>query len=207
MTDKAGNQELVLELRDVSRNILHARAQVVLGDVVPSSPALREVNGLASGRYGHGPEEIYKSLLFHGSDFHAVEEVTGISEKGLLAKLKVGEKPSAWEKEPLRSEWATEPLVVDGVLQLGILWCWEKLGKPSLPNGFESYTQFVRKYPKGGVTAALRVTKYTDRTLVADCELSDSKGRTVAVFEGLQWTADDNLKASFGRSGVLAGRS
>ena len=206
-TDSQGNERLVLELRDVSRNILHARATVLLGDSLPASPELREVNGLASGRYAHSPKEIYESLLFHGRDFHAVESVDGISEKGLVAELRVGDKPSAWEKEPLRSEWATEPLVVDGVLQLGILWCWDKLGKPSLPNGFESYSQFVRKYPKGSVKAALRVTKHTDRTLVADCELSDSKGRTVAYFEGLQWTADDNLKNSFGRSGVLAGRS
>ena len=155
-TDSQGNERLVLELRDVSRNILHARATVLLGDSLPASPELREVNGLASGRYAHSPKEIYESLLFHGRDFHAVESVDGISEKGLVAELRVGDKPSAWEKEPLRSEWATEPLVVDGVLQLGILWCWDKLGKPSLPNGFESYSQFVRKYPKGSVKAALR---------------------------------------------------
>ncbi|MCA9776269.1 MAG: polyketide synthase dehydratase domain-containing protein [Candidatus Eremiobacteraeota bacterium] len=96
--------------------------------------------------------------------------------------------------------------MVDGVLQLGILWCWDKLGKPSLPNGFESYQQFVRRYPKNSVQAALRVTSHTERTLTADCELSDAKGNTVALFTGLQWTADDNLKSAFGRTGAVAAR-
>lgn len=200
----SGERELTLELRDVSRNILHARAQIVVGDSMPERPALRETNGLASGSYGHSAKDIYSQLLFHGSDFHAVESVSGISDKGLVANLKVAGKPARWEKNPLRSDWATEPLVVDGVLQLGILWCWDKLGKPSLPNGFASYRQFVRRFPKDSVRAALRVTSHSDRTLVADCELSDSKGRTLALFEGLQWTADENLKNAFGRSGALA---
>ena len=203
----SGEQEWTLELRDVSRNILHARAVIRLGDSQPSSPPSKAINGLASGKYAHSPEEIYESLLFHGQDFHAVTSVDGISDGGLVAQLKVAGKPSAWEREPLRSDWATEPLVVDGVLQLGILWCWEKLGKPSLPNGFEEYKQFVRRYPKKPVRAALRVTSHSDRTLVADCELTDQKGNTVAVFKGLQWTADDNLKNAFGRSGVLVTHS
>jgi acyl transferase domain-containing protein/NAD(P)-dependent dehydrogenase (short-subunit alcohol dehydrogenase family) len=207
MVNNSGEQLWTLELRDVSRNILHARATVVLGDTHPSCPKLAANNGLASGGYAHSTEDIYSELLFHGSAFHAVKSVGGISDKGLVAELNVAGKPSGWEKDPLRSDWATEPLVVDGVLQLGILWCWEKLGKPSLPNGFESYQQFVRRYPKKAVDAALRVTSHTDRTLVADCELSDSKGNPVAIFRGLKWTADDNLKSAFGRTGAVAARS
>ncbi|MFA5504920.1 MAG: SDR family NAD(P)-dependent oxidoreductase, partial [Vulcanimicrobiota bacterium] len=166
MTNNSGEQMWTLELRDVGRNILHARATVVLGDSHLAGPPLTAPNGLASGAYAHTPEDIYSQLLFHGTDFHAVSTVNGISDKGLIAELKVAGKPSSWEKDPLRSDWATEPLVVDGVLQLGILWCWEKLGKPSLPNGFESYQQFVRRYPKNSVQAALRVTSHTERTLV-----------------------------------------
>ena len=206
MINNSGEQMWTLELRDVSRNILHARATVVLGDTQLSGPPMAAPNGLASGSYAHSPEDIYSQLLFHGSDFHAVRTVKGISDEGLIAELNVAGKPSGWEKDPLRSDWATEPLVVDGVLQLGILWCWEKLGKPSLPNGFESYQQFVRRYPKNSVQAALRVTSHTERTLVADCELSDAKGNTVALFTGLQWTADDNLKSAFGRTGAVAAR-
>ena len=206
MINNSGEQMWTLELRDVSRNILHARATVVLGDTQLDGPPLAAPNGLASGSYAHSADEIYSQLLFHGSDFHAVRSVQGISDEGLIAELNVAGKPSGWEKDPLRSDWATEPLVVDGVLQLGILWCWEKLGKPSLPNGFESYQQFVRRYPKKSVKAALRVKSHTDRTLVADCELSDAKGNTVALFTGLQWTADDNLKSAFGRTGAVAAR-
>jgi acyl transferase domain-containing protein/NAD(P)-dependent dehydrogenase (short-subunit alcohol dehydrogenase family) len=206
-TGQHGEQNLTLELRDVSRNILHARAVVVVGDAHPERPPSQQLNGLASSRYAHSPQDIYSLLLFHGDDFHAVQSVDGISDRGLVAELKVAGKPAVWEKNPLRSDWATEPLVVDGVLQLGILWCWEKLGKPSLPNGFARYHQYVRRFPKTSVKAALRVVSHTDRTLVADCELSDADGRTVALFEGLQWTADDSLKAAFGRTGALATRS
>ena len=202
--NKAGRQSHTLELRDSSRNILHARATVLLADRRPETPALMAVNGLAAGSYGHKPDSIYSNLLFHGSDFHAVTEVKGISDGGLLATLKVAPKPSSWEKNPLRSDWATEPLVIDGVLQLGILWCWEKLGKPSLPNGFGSYRQFARKFPRKPVTAALRVVSHGDRSLVANCELSDESGQLIAVFEKLEWTADQNLARAFGLDGQLA---
>ena len=198
VSEESGNTHWTLELRDVSRNILHARAEVILGDSQLPVPAPQAVNGLGSRDYKRGPEAIYTELLFHGPDFHAVGEVSGISDHGLVAILKAAGKPSEWERDPMRSDWATEPLVVDGVLQLGILWCWDALGKPSLPNGFSSYRQFVSRFPKDSVKAALRVTSHTQRSLVADCELSDLKGKTLAVFQGLEWTADEALKAAFG---------
>jgi NAD(P)-dependent dehydrogenase (short-subunit alcohol dehydrogenase family)/acyl carrier protein len=201
---ETGHSHWTLELRDIGRNILHARATVVLGDSQPKSPAAQGLNGLSSRNYGYGPEAIYSELLFHGPDFHAVGEVSGISENGLVATLKSAAKPSEWERDPLRSDWATEPLVIDGVLQLGILWCWESLGKPSLPNGFGSYRQFVNRFPKGGVRAALRVVSHSERSLVADCELMDAKEQIVGRFERLEWTADEALKAAFGLSGALA---
>ncbi len=201
-----GQSSWVLELRDIGRNILHARATVILGDAQPGGPAPRQLNGLASTAYSHSPAEIYSQLLFHGTDFHAVEQVKGISDEGLLANLKVASKPSNWEKDPLRSDWATEPLVVDGVLQLGILWCWHRLGKPSLPNGFASYRQFVRRFPRKSVQAALRVVSFNERSLVADCEILDQSGQLVAVFEKLEWTAAETLKSAFGleQAGALA---
>jgi acyl carrier protein/NAD(P)-dependent dehydrogenase (short-subunit alcohol dehydrogenase family) len=201
---KNGHSHWILELRDIGRNILHARATVILGDTQPKGPEALALNGLASRTYGYAPEAIYSELLFHGPDFHAVGEVSGISDGGLVASLKSAGKPSEWEREPLRSDWATEPLVIDGVLQLGILWCWESLGKPSLPNGFATYRQFVNRFPKSGVKAALRVVSHTERSLVADCELMDSKGAILGRFERLEWTADEALKAAFGLSGALA---
>jgi NAD(P)-dependent dehydrogenase (short-subunit alcohol dehydrogenase family) len=193
-----------LELRDLGRNILHARGTVILGDSQLSCPEAPALNGLASRKYGYGADAIYRELLFHGPDFHAVGEVLGISDGGLVANLKSAGKPADWEREPLRSDWATEPLVVDGVLQLGILWCWEMMGKPSLPNGFAHYRQFINRYPKAGVSAALRVISHSDRSLVADCDLLDSKGGLLGRFERLEWTADEALKAAFGLTGALA---
>jgi acyl transferase domain-containing protein/NAD(P)-dependent dehydrogenase (short-subunit alcohol dehydrogenase family) len=203
---ETGHTHWTLELRDIGRNILHARGTVILGDSQPTSPAAQALNGLASRSYGYAPEAIYSELLFHGPDFHAVGEVSGISDGGLVASLKSAGKPSEWEREPLRSDWATEPLVIDGVLQLGILWCWESMGKPSLPNGFAHYRQYVNRFPKSGVRAALRVVSHTDRSLVADCELLDSKGAILGHFQRLEWTADEALKAAFGLSGALAPR-
>ena len=199
-----GQTRWALELRDIGRNILHARGSVILGDSQPKSPEAQALNGLATRSYGHDSQAIYSELLFHGPDFHAVGEVSGISDHGLVASLKSAGKPSEWEREPLRSDWATEPLVVDGVLQLGILWCWDSLGKPSLPNGFASYRQFVNRFPRTGVQAALRVISHSDRSLVADCDLLDSKGNVLGRFERLEWTADEALKAAFGLSGALA---
>ncbi|MGE0490702.1 MAG: SDR family NAD(P)-dependent oxidoreductase [Vulcanimicrobiota bacterium] len=192
-----------VELRDQTRNILHARGTVLLAPDLPSAPTLEPVNGLASQAYPYEPGQIYDKLLFHGSHFQGIKAVEGISDEGLVADLKAAPKPSKWVLDPVRSEWLTDPLVVDSILQLGILWCIEQMEKPSLPNGGARYRQYRRRFPREGARAILRVSSHSAHRMSANVYLTDAAGEVVASFEGVEWTADANLRKAFAKK-VLA---
>ncbi|MEW6277794.1 MAG: SDR family NAD(P)-dependent oxidoreductase, partial [Candidatus Eremiobacterota bacterium] len=186
-----------VELVDPSSGRVHARARVFLSAELPSAPDSPPPDGLAERSFPAAPEEIYSRLLFHGPHFHAIGGLEGISGKGLVASLSAAPRPSHWMAEPPRSEWVSDPLALDGVLQLGILWCREELGKPSLPSRIGSYRQFQTRFPRDGVRAELRVQRHGPNQLVADVTLLDAQDRPVAAFTGLEWTADASLEGSF----------
>ncbi len=198
-----GVSRVMVELRDLTRNILHARATAVLASEHPEAPPLEPLSGLASRAYPYEAGQIYEKLLFHGRHFHGIKTVEGLSEKGLVADLLSAPKPAQWISDPVRSEWLTDPLAVDSILQLGILWCIEQMDKPSLPNGGARYRQYRRRFPKDGLRAVLRVANHSNHLMSADVYLTDKKGEVVASFEGLEWTADASLRNAFAKR-VLA---
>jgi acyl transferase domain-containing protein/acyl carrier protein/NAD(P)-dependent dehydrogenase (short-subunit alcohol dehydrogenase family) len=190
-----------LELRHASTGQVFSKAVVELGNELPSPPSLPPSNGLAAQSYDH-KANIYTQHLFHGPHFHAVQDVQGWSQKGLVAQVGTLPKVSDWVKQPLRSDWLADPLAVDAALQLGILWGIEALGKPSLPMVVGRYQQFQRKYPKGGVEARLRVEKSSASKIVAAVDFVDGSGNLVARLEGVEWTADESLRAAFSKVAV-----
>ncbi len=187
--------QVPVELVDPNSGRVHARARVLLQPELPTAPAWQSPSSLRA--FGADPEQIYAKMLFHGPHFHAIHDLTGISDQGLTATLVTAPKPAQWMADPPRSEWLTDPLVLDGVLQLGILWTHVELGKPSLPSRMDAYHQFQPRFPKQGVRAELFVRRAHDSLLAADVRLVDAEGVPLALFEGLEWTADSALTRSF----------
>jgi hypothetical protein len=68
-------------------------------------------------------------VLFHGEDFRVVRDVQ-LGTDGLSALL-VGTHEKAW----LPDTWQTDPALLDGGLQLALLWTEHALGRASLPTG------------------------------------------------------------------------
>jgi hypothetical protein len=192
--------EVPVELVDPLSGRAHARARVVLAPELPEPSGWQSPSSLRE--FAANPEQIYAKMLFHGPHFHAIHHLSGISAEGLTASLVAAPKPAQWMTQPVRSEWLTDPLVLDGVLQLGILWTHEELGKPSLPSRFAAYRQFQPRFPKEGVQAELVVRRSHDSLLEADVRLVDDQGQPLALFEGLQWTADAALTRSFEMNAV-----
>ena len=80
------------------RSVLHARADIVLSPGVPTDAGMRNAaNGHGSQRRTLPPvDEIYRSLLFHGPDLHAIEYVDDCDEQGITALLRTAPAPAAW---------------------------------------------------------------------------------------------------------------
>jgi hypothetical protein len=192
--------ELTVELRGRvgERRSLHARATAILTDRLRQAPPIESPAGLTEKPYARGIEGAYRDVLFHGSHLRAIKSIAGYSPKGLIAELLPAPAPAEWMDAPLRSAWIGDPLVVDGALQLGILWCRELLGAVSLPSFGASYRQYVASFPADGVTAAMVVRDSSSKKMTAYVTFTDRAGRVVAQMRGFEWTVDASLAAAFG---------
>ncbi|MEE8495368.1 MAG: polyketide synthase dehydratase domain-containing protein, partial [Xanthomonadales bacterium] len=193
-----GNQYLVnVELR--AGNTLHARAEMVLADVLSSAglPRLKP----AVGDYAADKKQIYSSgQLFHGAELQGIKKILGCDEKGIVADSSAAPGPGQWMKKPLRSDWLSDPLVLDVSYQLMILWCLDQLGAGSLPTGVGRYRQYQKRFPQDGTRIVIAVNERSEHRAVASIEFLDQKGALVARIEDYQCVIDPSLSRAFGRN-------
>lgn len=169
---------LGLELTDASTGRVHYRCNAELTaeslipptmDAEPGVPSTDEVTGVYDGE-----------ILFHGPAFQAIERISAISATGLDADL-TGVHAAGWPDEP----WATDPALLDGALQLALLWTDRQLGGRSLPTAIGSVSVF--EAPGHGTHTATVVGRRTTAHMVAcDIWIRSSTGALVALLEGVE---------------------
>jgi acyl transferase domain-containing protein/NAD(P)-dependent dehydrogenase (short-subunit alcohol dehydrogenase family) len=182
------------------RSLLHARAEIVLATRLPEG--IRSIIEIPETPYQPGNGELYdRERLFHGPELHGIEQVIGCSEKGIAAMVKGAPPPAAWIRQPLRSIWITDPLVIDSAFQMMILWSFERFGAGSLPCFAGRYRQFIESFPREGVQVVIRVTAEREHSALADMEFLDRHtGKLVARLEDYECVIDPSLKQAFKRN-------
>jgi len=182
------------------RSLLHARAEIVLAARLPEG--IRSIIEIPETPYQLGNGELYdRERLFHGPELHGIEQVIGCSEKGIAAMVKGAPPPAAWIRQPLRSIWITDPLVIDSAFQMMILWSFERFGAGSLPCFAGRYRQFIETFPREGVQVVIRVTAEREHNALADMEFLDRHtGKLVARLEDYECVIDPSLKQAFKRN-------
>lgn len=190
-----GDVSLVpVELR--SEEMLHASAIMILSDsfetnVLPQLNVTKEKYSKEQGGYYQNGQ------LFHGEDLQGILEVTHCSTEGIVADVNVAPQPSAWMKQPIRSSWLTDPLVIDSAFQMMILWSFEEQGIGSLPTAVASYRQYRGRYPKGETKVVIEVNEHTDHRATAGIEFLDKEGNLIALIDGYECVRDSSLEAAF----------
>ncbi|HJV67178.1 MAG TPA: SDR family NAD(P)-dependent oxidoreductase [Geomonas sp.] len=182
------------------KTLLHARAEIVLASKLPEG--IRSITEIPSTPYTPENGVIYNNeRLFHGPDLHGIEQVDGCSAKGIAASVKGAPAPARWIKQPLRSVWLTDPLVLDSAFQMMILWSFERFGAGSLPCFAARYRQFQEAFPREGSQVVIRVTAESAHGASADIEFLDRHtGKLVARLEGYECVIDPSLKQAFQRN-------
>jgi hypothetical protein len=135
--------------------------------------------------------------LFHGPELQGIEMVTGCSEAGIAAMCAVAPAPAAWVRQPLRSAWLADPLVLDCGFQLMILWTQDQCGAGSLPSGAGQYRQYVRAFPRDGVRIVARITSRSEHRAIADLDFVSSAGKLVARMTDYECVIDASLNQAF----------
>ena len=100
-------------------------------------------------------------------------------------------------KDPLRSNWIADPLVLDSAFQMAIIWCFEERGLVSLPSYSAGYRQYRDNFPLDGVTAVFEVKEVTDHKIKGDFTFLDADDVVVARLTGFEAVMDASLSKAF----------
>ncbi len=178
------------------RQILHARADVILADALPAAPTASAPNN----RAGTGTCTAYgDGRLFHGPHFHAIETVESCAIHEIAALVGAAPAPKQWLRDPLRPGWLADPLMLDASFQMLILWSWQHRQAGALPCAIQSYRQFAA-YPKAGGRVLARITSGDTPIIAANIEFQDRQGHLLAVAKGCESVVDAALREAFQRN-------
>ena len=201
-TCKNGSMYLVpVEMYGINasgQKVPHARANFILTATLP--PGERTIHDLKIRRSSYQDGEIYQKYLFHGPDFHGIEQVEGSSQDGIVGITKAAPNPSAWIKQPLRNHWLTDPLFLDSSFQMMILWSFEQHQSGSLPAFVGRYRQFKSKFSPDGGRVVAQITKDEQHRVLANIEFLDRNGELIARIEDYECTIDPSLNEAFRRN-------
>jgi hypothetical protein len=195
-----GLYRVPVELTGSRDGSLHARADILLATALPQSPgAVMELSVAPYPKRVYTPEH-----LFHGDLLQGIETVEGCSAAGIVATVKGAPKPERWIRQPLRSSWIADPLVIDCAFQMMILWSFERSGCGSLPPFAARYRQFRDAFPADGARVLARVTAERSHGARADIDFVDRhSGALIARLENYECVIDASLQQAFRRNQLL----
>ena len=183
--------------RAQGKEVLHARGEILLGDKLPTAPNPRAFTIPMADLQANS---LYNNILFHGKMMHAIEQVDGCGDRGLTAWVLGAPEPVAWIRNPLRQRWITDPLAIDSILQLLIVWTTRIRSMGSLPCGIARLRQYRKPANRQKFKAVLEVTKSNDLLALADADLIDPAFGLAVRLEGVEGVLDASLARAFRRN-------
>ncbi|MFO7556902.1 MAG: SDR family NAD(P)-dependent oxidoreductase, partial [Desulfobacterales bacterium] len=192
--------EVEVEIRDGFKDnieVIHSGATAILTDRLDPPPGFDLSAFIGTNGYSKTIDEIYENVLFHGVELQGIQEIIGYSSQFITARITSAPSPASWMKDPLRSQWIADPLVLDSACQMAILWCFEERGMVSLPSYSASYRQYRDSFPSDGVTAILEIKDATDHKIKGDFTFLDSDSVVVARMTGYEAVMDKSLSRAF----------
>ena len=149
------------------------------------------------GSFSRSIHEAYADMLFHGQVLMGIEEISGSSKGGMTALAKQAPQPKKWIRDPWRSRWLSDPLLLDSAFQMLVLWTQEHWGEGSLPLGFKSYEQYGAFNSQKPYEIRVKAVSQSKPKVMADVEFLDHRGKVVAVIKGCDQFSDSSLASQF----------
>jgi NAD(P)-dependent dehydrogenase (short-subunit alcohol dehydrogenase family)/acyl carrier protein len=173
---------------------IHYRGIVDLTDSEPEQRSYLGSNGLGAHPYPYPVDEAYRRFLFHGPSLRGIADIVGYSDEGMVARL----NSSAPEQLGLPGgSWTTDPVAIDGALQMMLLWVREKYGNTALPASVADYRQY-REF-RGPVTCHLVMDGAEAKRGRFHATFVDDEGRVVACFNSGEYVATPK-RIAFGKA-------
>ena len=199
--------EVDLEIRDgfaAGVDVIHSKARAVLVDQLAEPPKFKTSLLENPTPYKRSIEEVYEKILFHGTALRGIQAIHHLDSDSMVAEIAPAPAPSDWMKEPMRSRWLTDPLVLDSAFQMAIVWCFEEKGKVSLPTYFSTYRQYRSAFPKDAVTVVMELTTADNKKMKSDFTFLDKNRNVIARLSGYEAVMDKGLMDAFKQNGAQA---
>jgi NAD(P)-dependent dehydrogenase (short-subunit alcohol dehydrogenase family)/acyl carrier protein len=192
--------EVDLELRNGNKGqkeMVHTSAKAILSDQLQKPPLFSMPDMTHKDRFPYTMKEAYEKILFHGKQLRGITEILGLSDQIVVARIQPAPAPRAWIKEPLRSQWIADPLVLDCAFQMATIWCHEKAGVVSLPSYCAAYRQYATRFPREEITVVLHINEVTRHKMVGDFTFLSPGREVVATLKGYEAVMDASLFRAF----------
>jgi NAD(P)-dependent dehydrogenase (short-subunit alcohol dehydrogenase family) len=188
----ASGHRVVVELRGASGHV-HVRAHASFEALSLPAPSLAPPPSLRPFRTPM--PHVYAEQLFHGESLHAIESIEGMSEAGMVLRLRSHPTSERLLPPPVVA-WRLDPLLLDGVFQALIVWCRENVGAPSLPSRLGAL-RFLAAPLASSLRATVRIRSREGMVVRADIDLHDEHGALCVRVEGFECTASPSLQRAF----------
>ena len=146
----------------------------------PDSPAEMKLE-----KWEWGPEKIYKDFLFHGEALQVVKKLLGVSDSGCRGMLQMPDESDL-------ERWRVA--LVDGGLQLALLWERHRSGLASLPTRFGHLRWHQNEKSEGPVVCELILQKATSLAATWSIVFTNMEKQIIATME------DVNIHVLMGKS-------
>jgi hypothetical protein len=176
-------EETVLSFELVGENgVRHYKARIRLADPERGLPAPEQLQVPDDTPHeSAGAERAYAEALFHGPQFQALRKLGHSSAAGMVGTL-AGAKALGWNEEM----YVTDPALLDGGLQLALLWGRERLGQRTLPTRIRQLRIYQPGLVDGPVKVVLRPEAHDPLHTRSTLSWIDDAGRTIATMEGVE---------------------
>ncbi|MEM6795806.1 MAG: SDR family NAD(P)-dependent oxidoreductase, partial [Acidobacteriota bacterium] len=131
-------------------------------------------------------------VLFHGEEFQVLEEIEGLSETGAKARLHGLAGRPGWADGP----WQIDVALLDGGLQLAVLWAQRVLGSATLPTSIASVRTFADAPAPGALRCVVEAVETRASRAVSNVVFTGAGGRRVAELVGVETHLRPDLVAS-----------
>lgn len=118
--------------------------------------------------------DIYTEALFHGPKYQVLKSILSLSEEGSEAILEL--------------ENRSRMLLIDGGIQLAVLWMWESFQLASLPSNIRNLYIYKDNIPSR-VKVTLKGSLHLIRNGLVDLYFQSDEGELLAKMEGLLMTS------------------
>lgn len=128
-------------------------------------------------------KDFYGGFTFHGPRLQGIVSIDALGEDGVSGTVK-GCRPADWIKEPLRAEWAIDPLILDASFQLAGYWAWVKHQRAGFPVSLGRFVQ-LKPFGLGPLKCTVSFESGNEDLFTGTLVWQNEKGETVAYLTGM----------------------